>query len=218
MTGAPAFFPLRSVDLLVAGTTLVVFDKNTRKTWESRLNHGIGPRFLNDGFGDAADGEFGGMPAVEHGARLYFFDQGTLTAFDARDGRVAWRLPSVGITEVVPAGSSLYVASTTAGPESIEFSKDITLNQKIARVLHKVDAASGKILWSQERLGEEARASGKYLYVAMKKKFIMDDIGGGDSKLHYFLRRIDPSDGKQVWEYYQRGPADTYEANDTTLS
>lgn len=217
VTGAPAIFPLPTLDLLVAGTTMVVFDKNNRKQWDARLNHGIGPRFGSGILDPDVESVPGAQPALQNNTRLYVFDQGTLTAFDIRDGRVAWRLPSVGITQVVPAGSYLYVASTTAGPESIQYSKDVALNEKISKVLHKVDAATGKVEWSRERIGDEPKVSGKFLYVALKKTFLMDTIGESDSRQHYFLRRINPSDGQPMWEYYQRGPADAFEPRENQL-
>lgn len=217
VTGAPAIFPLPTLDLLIAGTTVVVFDKNNRKQWDARLNHGIGPRFTTGILDPDIEATPGAQPAVQHNNRLYVFDQGTLTAFDTRDGRVAWRLPSVGISRVVPSGSSLYVASTTAGPDSIQYSKDITLNEKISKILHKVDAATGRIEWSQERIGDEPKVSGKFLYVALKKTFLMDTIGETESRPHYFLRRINPSNGQPIWEYYQRGPADHFDPKDNLI-
>lgn len=217
VTGTPSIYPLKTLDLLVAGTSVTALDRNNRKLWEARLNYAIGPRF-NAGYIDPdEEGEFGGQPAVESGSRVYFFDQGTLTAFDSRDGRVAWRLPSVGVSRVVPAGSALYLVTTSAGPESIQYSKDITLNEKIVKIVQKVDAATGRVLWSQERLGDEPRTSGKFVYVAMKKSYLMDGVGGGDTRLHYYLRRVDPGDGKTLWEYYQRGVADEFEARENLL-
>jgi outer membrane protein assembly factor BamB len=194
-----------------------VFDKNNRKLWDARLNYGIGPRFTSGIYDPDIEATPGAQPVLQNNTRLYFFDQGTLTAFDTRDGRVAWRLPSVGITQVVPAGSSLYVASTTAGPESIQYSKDVTLNEKIAKVLHKVDAATGKIEWSQERIGEEPKVSGKFLYVSLKRTYLIDTIGDGDARPHYFFRRLDPSNGRQVWEYYQRGHAEASEVHENVI-
>ena len=41
VTGAPAFFPLATVDLLVAGQSLTVFDKENHKLFDSQLSYPV---------------------------------------------------------------------------------------------------------------------------------------------------------------------------------
>src|SRR5208283_4653417 len=104
------------------------------------------------------------MPAAERGDTLYFFDQGVLTAFSLPAGEVRWRLPIFGISAIeFDDQGALYVDSTKAGPEDIQYSDTISF-EKIPPVLLKVDAASGKILWKAEGRGDRCVVSGKFLY------------------------------------------------------
>jgi len=150
VTGAPFFFALATVDLVVAGQTLAVFDKENHELFESKLSYPVSERFTT---GDLA-GRL--LPAAERNNTLYFFDQGVLTAFSLPAGEVRWRLPSFGISAIqFDAQGMLYVNSTTAGPEDIQYSDTVTF-AKIPAVLLKLDAASGKILWKAGDRGERA--------------------------------------------------------------
>ena len=102
---------------------------------------------------------------MEAGDILYVFDQGMLTSFDAASGEVNWRLTSVGISQVQPDGQKhLYVTSTTASPDSIQFSQQINFSSKAGPVILKVDAVTGRVLWRTEGLGDECFVSGKFVY------------------------------------------------------
>ena len=104
------------------------------------------------------------MPAAERANTLYFFDQGVLTAFSLPAGEVRWRLTSFGISAIqFDDQGALYVDTTNAGPEDIQYSDTISF-EKIPPVLLKVDAAYGNILWKAEERGERAIVSGKFLY------------------------------------------------------
>ncbi|MGZ8901564.1 MAG: outer membrane protein assembly factor BamB family protein, partial [Limisphaerales bacterium] len=124
VVGPPAFFPLNNLDLLVAGKSIYAFNKTGQKLWESKISYPLAPRFI-EGLTDE-------YPALEMGSKLYFFDQGNLIAFDSKNGQVAWRLQSVGISSIVrdPDGK-LYVSTTTAGPDQIKFSEEVSLTDKI---------------------------------------------------------------------------------------
>ncbi len=105
------------------------------------------------------------MPGLETKDALYFADQGILTKYDLGTGNVRWRLNSVGISRVqADARGQLYVNTTTAGPESIRYSQQINIGDKVHPVILKVDPETGKVLWRDEALGDDCRLSGKYLF------------------------------------------------------
>ncbi len=72
-------FPLKTVNVLAGGRSVIVFDKSNKKLWEASLTYPIGGG--NRQFGDA-EPQFGDGPVVEHGDTLYVFDQAVLSAYD----------------------------------------------------------------------------------------------------------------------------------------
>ena len=206
VTGAPSFFPLSTVDLLVAGQTLAAFDKQNNPLFESKLSYPVSERFTT---GDLA-GRL--LPAAERANTLYFFDQGVLTAFSLPAGEVRWRLPSFGISAIqFDDFGMLYVNSTKAGPEDIQYSDTITFD-KIPPVLLKVDAASGKILWKAEDRGDRCLVSGKFLYcesVQQGGAGIAAALGDalnappGNAPVYFHLYRMDPATGQALWSLYR---------------
>ncbi|MGZ8939983.1 MAG: outer membrane protein assembly factor BamB family protein, partial [Limisphaerales bacterium] len=210
VVGPPAFFPLNNLDLLVAGKSIYAFNKTGQKLWESKISYPLAPRFI-EGLTDE-------YPALEMGSKLYFFDQGNLIAFDSKNGQVAWRLQSVGISSIVrdPDGK-LYVSTTTAGPDQIKFSEEVSLTDKIHPSILKVDPATGAILWQKDRLGQKAYFSGKYLYAAQSRVSGLDRFSaltsGGDGRVpvHHRVYRLDPGTGKELWEYYRSKPPQSIE-------
>jgi outer membrane protein assembly factor BamB len=191
------------VDVLVAGKTVHVFNKKNQKLWEGKLSFPVADSVAAGYGGDRAI-----SPCLEEAGSLYMFDKGVLSAFDARTGNVAWRVPSVGISQVVRDNSGkLYVVTTSASPESIQYSQQVRINDKPYPVLMKVDAASGRVLWKADHLGEQCYLSGKYVYVTEARISGLDVIGaGGDDSnvpVHHRIYRVDPSNGKFIWQYYQ---------------
>ena len=158
VTGPPRLITLKSVDLLVAGTNLYVFDQNNKKLWEAHL------AFL------PRDPDWAGpdsFPCLEKSDALFFADKGVLTRFDLFTGNVRWRLTSVGISEMqMDDRGNLYVDSTTAGAESIRFSQQVNLRNRVELVIMRVDPAQGKVLWSSHFDSTRYRAlpSGKFLF------------------------------------------------------
>jgi hypothetical protein len=187
--GEPSFYALQTLNVLVSGRTLQVFDKNNRKLWEASLIYSIPPRR--------------NPPCVEAGNTLYVFDQSTLTSFEAATGDVHWRLTSVGISEVQPDGrGNFYVTSTTASPDTIRFSQQVDLSSKGGPVILKVDGATGKVLWRTEGIGNQCFVSGKYVYIAKAAQNPL--ISPGEDPVLYFdLFRLNPSDGYPMWDYSQ---------------
>ncbi len=211
VTGEPAFFSLGTVDLLVAGKSLTLFDKQNKKLWQSPLNYEIAGGFgWSSGFDEAPS-----APGVEHKGRLYFFDRGVLTCFDLASGNVHWRLPSVGVSKVMfDARDMLYVETTTASADSLKFSQQVDLSRKTRPLLMKVDSRQGKILWKSENNGRLAHIAGKIIYTL--------EWNGGDEEAersplalgteippHVRVRRLDSGNGKVLWQHYQkRAPVD----------
>jgi outer membrane protein assembly factor BamB len=126
-----------------------------------------------------------------------------LTSFDAATGQVHWRLTSVGISQVQPDGKgSLYVTSTTASPDAIQFSQQVSLSSKANPVILKVDATTGRVLWRNEGIGDKCLLSGKFIYAARAAKNPMI-TPGEDPVLYFDLDRLSPSDGHAMWDYSQ---------------
>jgi hypothetical protein len=204
--GAPAFFPLATVDLLVAGQNLIVFDKENHKLFDSQLGYPVSERFTT---GDLA-GRL--MPAAERANTLFFFDQGVLTAFSIPDGQVRWRLTSFGISAIqFDDQGALYVDATTAGPDDIKYADTISF-EKIPSVLLKVNAADGRILWKAEQRGERARLSGKFLYsesIQQRGLGLAAALGDalnqprGEGPVYFRLYRLDPATGEAFWSLYR---------------
>ncbi|HUD46397.1 MAG TPA: hypothetical protein VMR33_06185 [Candidatus Baltobacteraceae bacterium] len=206
VTGVPAFFPLKTVDLLVAGPWLAVFDKQNNKLFEAKLSYSISDRF------GPGKWDHHSAPALEENGALYFFDQGVLTDFSLPGGEVQWRATSIGITKILRDNAgALYVDSTTAPPEDIQYSDQITF-EKAAPDLLKIDAASGKILWQALNLGQECYISGKYLYTSSVNQGGIAMANGlaeavnaprPEGPVYFHIHRLDPVDGKELWDFYR---------------
>ena len=212
VTGPPELFPLPSVNVLAAGKTLIVLDRQNQEKWRSTLNF---PIVRGSGSLDAASAPNGLGPVVERGDTLYVFDQGVLAAFDLATGAARWRLPAVGITSLFfDDAGMIYVNSTTASPESIKYSRQIDLTQKPAPVVMKLDPRTGKTLWSTQPGGVISYLSGKFIYTL--QSYRPDDAEeedapdtGLETPPYLRLRRLNPENGKVLWEHFQqRAPLD----------
>ncbi|HXI85520.1 MAG TPA: PQQ-binding-like beta-propeller repeat protein [Verrucomicrobiae bacterium] len=208
VTGSPALFAMKTVDVLVAGNVMYAFDKSNQKLWQSNLSYPIAPQFTQReyalGYGRRTASA---APCVERGNTLYLFDRGVLTAFDAQSGAVRWRMPSVGISNIrFDDSGMLYVSTSTASPESIQYSDQVSLD-KVDPVIVKVDPANGKALWRLEKAGDECYAAGKYLYSThvIVPGGLMTMIGKGSSSRTFHLFRLNPRNGKQMWDCTREG-------------
>jgi hypothetical protein len=205
VTGVPEFFPLATVDLVTAGKSLTVFDKQNNKLFETELSYPISGEFETNNPRHVA-------PAAERAGVLYFFDQGVLTALSLPGGQVQWRLTSVGISRVQFDGDGrLYVDTTTASPEEIQYSEEIRFG-KAAPVILKVDPRSGKILWQAQKLGQRTFLSGKYVYTASANQGGAAMLVGlaeavhsprPDAPVYFHIRRLDPESGRELWDFYR---------------
>lgn len=207
VNGLPVFFPQKTVDVLVAGKTLYLFDKQNKKLAEAQLNYMIDDSFTSGFTGNRA-------PCVENNGTLYFFDKGILTAFALPDGAVRWRLPSVGIREIqFDEKGMLYVSTTTGAPEDIQYSEQIKMNDAPKPIILKVDPGSGKTLWKCDETGGGLFLTGKYVYItdAARGGFAIinatEEAFGTESRSPVYFRivRINPKDGKEMWTYRKQG-------------
>jgi hypothetical protein len=209
--GFPALIPLKTVTVLVADKTMMVFDKAYKKIWQSTLNYPI------NGWMGALEGEnapYGMGPLVERKGALYAFDQGVLTAFDLATGNVRWRYPSVGIVGLFFDDKGMvYVNTTSAGPDNLRHPREIDITRKDSAVVVKLDPRNGKILWTAEPGGLVNYASGKFLYTVvsyMPEEPEESDPYHEDPPPPYLrIKRIDPRTGRVNWEHFQqRAPVD----------
>lgn len=205
--GRPSLFPLRSVNVVTANKKIIVLDKRNQKLWESALTYNVVGGPLGS---DVATGGEG--PCVERDNTLYVFDQGVLAAFDLKTGNAQWRLPSVGISSLFfDEQGMVYVNSTTAGPDSIKYSRQIDVTAKSSGVILKVDPRSGKTLWSRETPGTLAYLSGPYIYTIQSFASYDDGEDGSPYRVQTGLetdpfvriRRINPRNGKVMWAHFQ---------------
>ena len=210
VVGPPSFFPLKTVDVLVAGKVMYVFNKSNQLMWQSNLSFAIAPRFRShesEWEGSRRDSAI--APCLERGDTLYFYDQGVLTAFDLKSGKARWRMPSVGVSSIqFDDKGMLYVATTSAGPETIQYYEQVSMD-RVEPIIVKVDPATGRALWRVEKVGDECHLSGKYVYLTQARISTLDVIAsmpkGGGSRVptSFHLYRLNPKNGQQLWECYR---------------
>ena len=205
--GSPALFPLKSVNVLAAGKTLIVFDKTNKKLWQATLTYNV-PVDNRDGIEAASP--FGAGPCVEHRGTLYVFDQAVLTAFDLATGSARWRVPTVGVVGLFfDNHGMLYVNTTTADPENIRYSRQIDITQKIQASLLKIDPRTGQTLWHTQPGGFISYLSGNFIYTVQiynpsEDETRMADVAGiTPNPAQIWIRRINPRNGQVLWAYYQ---------------
>ena len=214
VNGPPTFYPLQTVNVLAANKSILVFDKSNKLLWKGPLNYNVSGDLSSL---DAATATYGQRPLVEHKGGLYVIDDGVLTAFDLATGNARWRLPSVGITGIFfDDRDMMYVNTTTASPDTLKYSRQIDVSQRINSVVLKLDSKTGKTLWTAEPGGLLNYVSGKYIFtVKMYQPEEPDEdnprIIHEESRVSPYLRikRIDPSTGREMWEHFQqRAPLD----------
>ena len=218
VAGPPALFPLKTVNVLTAGKTVIVFDKTNKKLWQATLAYSVlnGAGAFDEGAFSRENTQYGEGPCVERGNTLFIFDQAVLTAFDLATGNARWRLPSVGIAGLFfDDKGMLYVNSTTASPENIKYSRQIDVNQKTDAIFLKIDPKTGKTLWNVKPGGFISYLSGKYIYSVYIHNTSADEeaaasvTGVAPNPPLIHIRRINPRNGEVMWDYFQaRSPLD----------
>ncbi len=206
VSGPPQLFPLKTVNVVAAGKTVIVLDKSNKKLWQATLTYpvsGGGGEFFHE------ESKFGEGPCVEHGDTLYVFDQAVLSAYELATGNARWRLPSVGVVGLFFDDQGfVYVNTTSGNPDDIKYAKQIDITKSTDDILMKVDPKTGKTLWSIKPGGFISYLSGKYIYTVQS----YDPNPTDEEQLNdmviqkppYFrIARIDPKNGRILWEHYQ---------------
>jgi PQQ-like domain len=208
--GQPSIYPLKTVDVIAGGKSIVVLDKNNKKLWDAKLTY---PAEAHSSFYfDYSGGS--SAPCVETGDALYFADQGMLTCFDLASGAPRWRLTSVGISKIqLDEKGNIYLTSTTASPDTIQYSKQVNLKNRPETVILKVDPKTGKKLWEVVKIGEQLLISGKYVYIGKVSTMMVALRLEDGPDYHYNFYRLDPSSGKIMWNYFQTKPGMSAEVN-----
>ena len=210
--GKPQLFPLQTVDVLVAGKAVWVFDKANKKLWESKLNSE-----LVGGFRAALSGEtppFGEGPLVEKGDTLYLFDAGELTAFDLASGNPRWHLATTSIAGLHfdPKGM-IYVNSANQASGILQSQLHIDIPEGVPHMVQKIEAKTGRVVWSADREGLVRYLAGQFLYTvasqhgdtAEEEDVDLPVLNTGMQKTpHVRIKRLDPGTGKVIWEHYHR--------------
>lgn len=192
LQGEIRFFAGKGVDVLTDMGHLYIFDKQNKLLNKDALSYPVHPDFFS-----GSDK----VPFLEHDSRLYFFDHGTLTAYDLPSGKAAWKLPSVEISNIqIDDDGDLIVNSTTAPAESIQYSEQDYINNRPRAVLIKVDAKTGEKLWETEKAGQKSWLAGNYLYATQVSSSTLGALTGSTPADRFKLLRIDPGDGDRIWE------------------
>jgi outer membrane protein assembly factor BamB len=205
-TGRVQFFSVDNLLLITAGTKLVALDAKNAKQWESTLG---APAVL----GDHQQWESApSRPGFEDHGRLYFFDRAVLTAFNASNGEVVWRLPSIGIQKVeATADGSLFVHSANLPAESLTYLSESSAGNQ--PVLMRVNPKDGSVQWSVEKF-ENVWAAGKDVY-SMRIGRHSSDVEkavfqpGTPVESRMKIYKLNTRNGKPRWEWFQSRTAES---------
>ncbi|HEY5297570.1 MAG TPA: PQQ-binding-like beta-propeller repeat protein [Verrucomicrobiae bacterium] len=208
VVGPPQLFVLKTVNVLAAGKTVIVFDKSNKKLWETALTYPISN--LNPQVGENKS-QFGEGPCVEHGGTLFVFDEAVLSAFDLASGNARWRLPTIGVVGLFFDGeNNLYVNTTTGNPDDIKYSRQIDISKNTDDLLLKIDAQTGKILWRATPGGFISYVSGNFIYAVLSydpnptdQEVLNDTLQGLQRPPYLRLTRLNPKNGRAIWQYDQ---------------
>src|SRR6267142_3204881 len=155
VSGPPQLFPLKTVDVLAAGKTVIVLDKQNQRRWDTKLAYPLSAE-MTLGVADCTGEDSNGFtPCIERGNTLFIFDQGVLAAFDIATGNARWRLPSVGVSALKFDGEGMmYIVTTSAQQEQIKYRDQVDVTRKTVPVMMKVDPRNGKIIWTLNQTGQ----------------------------------------------------------------
>ncbi len=212
--GSPNLYPCKTVNVIAANKTVLVFDKNNKKLWQGTMQYNVVG--VARGFEDE-EARYGEGPCVEGKDTLYVFDQGMLTAFDLANGNARWRLQSVGISGLFfDSDGMIYINTTDAGPDSIKFSRQIDVSQKTGGLVQKIDPKNGKVLWTATPGGPVNYVIGKFIYTVQsydpgdpedESPYTPDT--GLETPPYLKIKLLNSKNGREVWEHFQqRAPLD----------
>jgi hypothetical protein len=110
----------------------------------------------------------------------------------------------------------MYVDSTAASPEDIQYSEQIKFEATPAVIL-KVDPHSGKILWQVQNLGQRCFLSGKYVYTASAQQGgvalavgLAEAVNAPrpEAPVAFHIHRLDPASGEEMWRFFRQEEPD----------
>lgn len=210
VAGRPILIPLTTLDLLIAGKTVMAFDRSGTKLWQAAMGNTVADHYFSS-FGDDREG----APAIEAGGRIYVIDRGTLHALNARNGEAAWRLPTVGATEVVHASDGVYVATTSAGPEAMNLANPRD-GRDVKPIVLCANPSDGRVRWQADWVGDHVVVSGKFVFGWRSGSSRLDEMAAAmnqsDVPTMLHLNKLDPSNGKTDWHWNKKGDPDTVAA------
>ena len=196
--GHADIFSTRTLDLIAAGRTLLAFDHNNKKLWETQLANPIAdPGFARNDEDDDATATTA-QPCVEDGGRLYFFDSAFLTAFDLVTGQPAWRVPAGGIHKLQLDGRGALYVSTGSGGFDPNGALPLTM---------KVEAKTGKIIWKVGKY-QDCIVSGGEVYATRETRNSEDMVNAVFDRskaieCRWKLYKLSARKGEVQWEWFQ---------------
>ena len=214
--GPPALYSLPTVDVLVAGKMIRVFDKSNKKLWEAGLGFSTAQStaIQRDPYAEGPDV----IPAVEHGNRLYFFDPGMLTCFELATGNALWRFQASGISGLqFDREGTVYVTATSGGVDHLVNSTSTDPEKRLQPVVLKLDPANGKSLWDLPRRTQSCRASGKFVYAMDASMGEPGTLTRRPTPEHMKLYRLENATGLVRWEHYDKRMPLSWDCQDNTI-
>lgn len=199
ISGPPTLYTGKSVDIITGHQEAIILSKDNKLIAQRRFDFPIGR------MGGYSLRRHENAPFIEANNTLYFWDKGSITAFDLPSGNKRWNYQLVGITSVAVDEGGVYVCGTTASPESIQFSEDINLENRPRATFVKLDAKSGKLDWECKEGSTDVYLTGKFLYTVRPAGNTLGMMAGNNAADHTYLYRINPRNGKVDWEYDYRG-------------
>jgi hypothetical protein len=189
VTGEPSFIPLTTVDLVTAGKSVYVLDKNNKKLWDAKLSNPAVPQIHSYFGNDEAN-----ATCLELKDSIVVADTEMITCFDIASGAEKWHLGLGGLTGMQDDGRGhLYLTSN-----STEGGGVATADHPL---ITKVDERTGKEVWRAESLGAQCLVSGKFVYGTwVSRVFAALKIEEGGDRI-YNLNLISPSTGRRIWNY-----------------
>jgi outer membrane protein assembly factor BamB len=204
--GPPQLIPLKTVNVLAAGKTVIVLDKTNKKLWQTTLTYDV----TGGKQSPLEESPYGDGPCVEHDGVLYVFDQAVLSAFDLTTGNARWRIPTVGVVGLFfDEKGMLYVNTTTGNPDDIKYSRQIDVTKSTTAIILKIDPVAGKILWRSQGSGYVSYVSGQFIYAVQSFDPGDEEDQMTDNTLALLkpaltrIIRISPSDGHSLWQIDQ---------------
>jgi len=200
ISGPPSFFTGKTVDLITGHQEAIVLTKDNKVLIQRRFTYPIGA------MGGLAFRRQENAPFLETADTLYFWDKGSITAFDLPSGKQRWNFENVGITSVVADDNDgVYICGTTATPDTIQFSEDLALENRPRAQFLKLDARTGKLKWDCREGSKDVYLTGKFLYTTRPAGSTLGMMAGNTEAGRTYIHRVNPRNGKIEWELEYKG-------------